>query len=62
MDEVIFSSLVYYSIFNGSDPFQVNFSQFIISALAVRMVNDQMMMFERTFVTSEDIPGEPKTR
>ncbi|XP_047143288.1 N-acetylated-alpha-linked acidic dipeptidase 2 isoform X1 [Hydra vulgaris] len=31
-------------------------------ALAVRCANDQMMMFERTFVTSEDIPGEKSTR
>jgi len=30
--------------------------------LAVRIANDQMMMFERTFVTSEDLPGEPSTR
>eukprot|EP00112_Aurelia_sp_Birch-Aquarium-sp1_P002819 Seg1312.5 transcript_id=Seg1312.5/GoldUCD/mRNA.D3Y31 product="hypothetical protein" protein_id=Seg1312.5/GoldUCD/D3Y31 len=27
-------------------------------ALAVRMANDKMMLFERSFVLSEDVPGE----
>ena len=28
------------------------------SELAVRMANDKLMLFERSFVLSEDIPGE----
>lgn len=31
-------------------------------ALAVRRANDKMLLFERTFVTIEDLPGETSTR
>ena len=30
--------------------------------LAVRLANDKMLLFERTFVTIEDLPGETSTR
>ena len=44
--------------------FFCNYSPFIIrsSELAVRQINDQMLLFERSFVANEDLADDDKTR
>ena len=34
----------------------------IFSELAVRQINDQMLLFERSFVANEDLVEDDKTR